>query len=160
MSSHALPPCGKPEASNASSFSAWDSRTQRTRRPGVPSPPPSSSRLTNSAMLACVASRIFDKLSVLGQRGLPCLVVRLLLLKVVGSSPARLAKPDADRWFFAANISMPRQIALCVSIQGRLSPTLHRKSIFSLKTPVIRPILPERSLFRLSRDRLLLARAS
>jgi hypothetical protein len=58
------------------------------------------------------------------------LVVRLLLLNVVGSRPARFAKPEADSWFFAASKSMPRQIALCVSIAGRTSQFPREKYLF------------------------------
>ena len=71
-----------------------------------------------------MASRILDTLSVLGQRDLPCLVVRLLLLNVVGSSPARFASPEAERPLRSARRSMPRQIALCVSMIGAAFPQL------------------------------------
>ena len=44
-----------------------------------------------------VAVIALEMLSVLGQRGRPPLVVRLLRLKVVESRPERLARPEADR---------------------------------------------------------------
>ena len=43
-----------------------------------------------------VTARIFDRLSVEGQRGLPSALMRLLLLNVVGSSPAFFARPDGE----------------------------------------------------------------
>ena len=48
-----------------------------------------------------VAARIFDMLSVLGQRNLPSLDKRLLLLNVVGSSPAFLASRDVEPYSWA-----------------------------------------------------------
>ena len=68
------------------------SGTRRMRadlaRPSAP-----ESRATKSSRLAPVAARILARLSVEGQRSLPLAALRLDLLKVVGSSPASLAKP-------------------------------------------------------------------
>ena len=50
-------------------------------------------------------------LSVLGQRMRPPRERRLLTLKVVASSPARFASPEADRPFLEANASMAFQIS-------------------------------------------------
>src|SRR6185312_5092780 len=71
---------------------------------------------TKSSRLAPVAARIFDTLSVEGQRSFPLAAPRLLLLKVVGSNPASLAKPDGDNPLRAASASIAVQICLCVSI--------------------------------------------
>ena len=59
-------------------------------------------------------------LSVLGQRNLPSRVIRLLLLKVVGSNPAHFASPEGDRPCAVARRSMDRQISECLSM-GRVS---------------------------------------
>jgi hypothetical protein len=50
-----------------------------------------------SSKLAPVASSTLARLSVEGQRGRPSPVTRFDLLNEVGSSPARLASPDAER---------------------------------------------------------------
>ena len=54
--------------------------------------------------------------SVDGQRARPSGVMRLDLLNVVGSSPARLARPEADSPARAASRSIADQIWACVSI--------------------------------------------
>ena len=51
-----------------------------------------------------------------GQRGRPSGVMRLDLLKVVGSSPDFLARPDAVSLARAASRSMAVQIWLCVNM--------------------------------------------
>src|SRR6185312_7553866 len=63
-----------------------------------------------------VAASAFDTDSVEGQRGRPSGVMRLDLLKVVGSRPAFLASPDGDSLARAASRSMAVQIWLCVSM--------------------------------------------
>ena len=57
-----------------------------------------------------VADSDFATDSVEGQRARPSGVMRLDLLKVVGSSPAFLASPEADRPARAASRSMAVQI--------------------------------------------------
>lgn len=54
--------------------------------------------------------------SVDGQRGLPSRVARLDLLKVVESSPARRASPDADKPLDSARRSMARHICECFNM--------------------------------------------
>ena len=63
----------------------------------------------NSPICVPLACRIFEMLSVLGQRSFPSLVIRLLLLNVVGSRPARLAKPEGDipHWLCEAIDGLP-----------------------------------------------------
>jgi hypothetical protein len=63
-----------------------------------------------ASMSVLVASKIFEIDSVEGQRSLPSDEARLDLLKVVGSKPARLAKPEAESPFFAARESIAFQI--------------------------------------------------
>src|SRR5437762_12879074 len=71
---------------------------------------------TKVSMLVPVAASDFATDSVEGQRGRPSGVMRFDLLKVVGSSPAFLAKPDADRPARAASRSTAFQISAWVSI--------------------------------------------
>jgi hypothetical protein len=47
-----------------------------------------------------------------GQRGLPSRFIRLLLLNIVGSSPAARANPEHDKFITAANIDIVSQISL------------------------------------------------
>src|SRR3984957_2565136 len=63
--------------------------------------------------LAPVASKTFATLSVLGHRLRPSGIRRLDGLKVVASSPDRLARPEADNPFSAARVSMARQTSSC-----------------------------------------------
>ena len=56
-----------------------------------------ASRAANSSQLVSAAASAREMLSVDGQRGLPSAAWRLDLLKVVGSSPAARARPDAVR---------------------------------------------------------------
>src|SRR3546814_9938110 len=63
-------------------------------------------RPTNSPSEAPVAFSTLASDSVLGQRCLPSLVMRLLLLKVVGSSPAWRASPEGERLYRAARRSI------------------------------------------------------
>ena len=64
--------------------------------------------------LAPVASCTFARLSVLGQRLRPSGIRRFDGLKVVGSSPDRRARPDADIPCSAASVSKARQISSCL----------------------------------------------
>ena len=66
-----------------------------------------------ASRLAPVASSTFATLSVLGQRARPSGMRRFEGLKVVGSRPERLARPDADRPFSAASVSSARQMSSC-----------------------------------------------
>src|ERR1700689_4898804 len=90
------------------------SGTMRVRDLARPSAPERSP--TKSSGLAPVAVRILAMLSVEGQRSLPLAALRLLLLKVVGSSPASFARPDGDMPLRAASASIARQIWGWVSI--------------------------------------------
>ena len=67
-------------------------------------------------MLTPVADNDLATDSVDGQRALPSGVMRFDLLKVVGSSPARLARPDGDNLARAANRSSALQICAWVSM--------------------------------------------
>src|SRR5437667_595093 len=82
---------------------------------------PSPRYLTNSAKLMLVAPSTLAMLSVDGQRGRPSRAMRLLLLKVVGSRPARRARPEADSLRSAASRSMAFQISGWRSIFRSLS---------------------------------------
>ena len=62
--------------------------------------------LKKSWGVAPVAAIIFAMLLVDGQRGCSYLEIRLLLLKVVGSNPLRLASPEQDKPCSVANNSM------------------------------------------------------
>src|SRR6185437_6098668 len=66
--------------------------------------------------LVLVAARDLATDSVEGQRGRPSGVMRLDLLKVVGSSPAFLASPDGVKPERSARRSRAFQIWLCVSM--------------------------------------------
>ena len=66
-----------------------------------------------ASRLAPVAFSTLATLSVLGQRFRPSGMTRFEGLKVVGSSPERLARPEADRPFSAASVSIARQISSC-----------------------------------------------
>src|SRR5437868_11883080 len=71
---------------------------------------------TKVSMSVAVAASDFATDSVEGQRWRPSGVMRLDLLKVVGSSPARLARPDADSPERAASRSSAFQICAWVSM--------------------------------------------
>src|SRR5262249_44846542 len=68
--------------------------------------------------LSPVTASTLDNDSVLGQRGRPSRVIRLLGLNAVGSKPARRANPEADRPYFAAKRSIPRHTSKCCNILG------------------------------------------
>src|SRR5664280_1029851 len=72
-------------------------------------------RVTKVSTLVPVACSALATDSVDGQRGRPSGVMRLDLLKVVGSRPAFLARPEAVSLARAASRSMAVQIWLCVS---------------------------------------------
>src|SRR6185312_582676 len=74
------------------------------------------SRFMKVATEAPVAARDLATDSVEGQRGRPSGVMRLDLLKVVGSSPAFLARPEGVSLARAASRSRAVQIWLCVSM--------------------------------------------
>src|SRR3546814_13869707 len=97
-------------------------RSLGRRRCGAPDSC-ASTKLTNSLSEAPVAFSTLASDSVLGQRCLPSLVMRLLLLKVVGSSPACRASPEGERLYRAARRSMARQTLWCSSM-GTLSYNL------------------------------------
>ena len=66
--------------------------------------------LKKSLADAPVAASIFEMLHVDGQRGCPKTVIRLLLLKVVGSSPLLFASPEQVIPWSCANSSIACQI--------------------------------------------------
>jgi hypothetical protein len=72
--------------------------------------------VTNVSTLSPVAASDLATDSVEGQRARPSGVMRFDLLKVVGSSPAFLARPEGDSPARAASRSMAVQIWLCVRI--------------------------------------------
>src|SRR6516164_3369547 len=78
----------------------------------------SATRATKSSSPEPVANRTLARLSVEGHRSFPLAEPRLLLLKVVGSSPASLASPEGDMPCRAASSSMARQIWEWVNILG------------------------------------------
>src|SRR5579863_1103810 len=82
-----------------------------------------SMRVTNVSKGVPVAAKALAIDSVEGQRARPCGVTRFDLLKVVASSPARLASPEGDRPARAARRSMADQTCAWVSIR---SPQLPR----------------------------------
>src|SRR5215510_12404590 len=83
----------------------------RGRRRATLSPLRSPIRARKPPSVSFVQVSTLDTLSVLGQRGLPVGLRRLLLLKAVGSRPARRAKPEADNPCLAARRSIARQIS-------------------------------------------------
>ncbi len=110
-----------------------NSRRRRLRRSRSAAPPwPAAARSRRSAgrrPRRCSRWRPATSAtdSVEGQRGRPSGVMRLDLLKVVGSRPAFLARPDAERPARAARRSRAPQICAWVSIADS-SPIGHRKA--------------------------------
>src|SRR5262249_5202683 len=103
-------PTGWPASSNRPRPPAlvyWVSGSERAKATPLRSPMSARKPPRDSP----VAVRHFETLSVLGQRGLPVGLLRLLLLKAVGSRPARRASPDADKPCLAAKRSRARQIS-------------------------------------------------
>src|SRR6185437_1045973 len=84
--------------------------------------PPSVIRLTKVSTLVPVAASDLATDSVDGQRGRPSGVMRLDLLKVVGSRPAFFARPEGVSLARAASRSIAVHIWLCVS-DMRASPS-------------------------------------
>src|SRR5271170_8170433 len=78
--------------------------------------PPWMSPTNVSSVVPVAASALLID-SVDGQRARPCGVMRFDLLNVVGSRPARRAKPEADKPARAARRSMADQTCACVSIR-------------------------------------------
>ena len=72
-----------------------------------------ASGLARAAGLDATTFNKSKRQAVDGHRGLPSTAWRLDLLKVVASSPAARAKPDAVSPRFAASASMARQTSLC-----------------------------------------------
>ena len=70
--------------------------------------------LVKSWILAPVDDKILEILFVDGHLGCPSLDQRLLLLKVVGSSPLHFAKPEQDIPCSVAKCSIARQTSSCV----------------------------------------------
>src|SRR5687767_13838641 len=81
-------------------------------------------------MLVPVAPSDFATDSVDGQRGRPSGVMRLDLLKVVGSRPAFFARPEAESPLRAASRSSADQIWAWVSIVRVLRPAGPRGRTF------------------------------
>src|SRR5262245_40275559 len=73
---------------------------------------------TNDSIFVPVAASAFEIDSVDGQRARPSAVMRLDRLNVVGSSPALLASPEAERPQRAARRSRAVQICAWVSMSG------------------------------------------
>ena len=92
-------------------------RPRRSRSAAPPAPRRSQSAIsdTKDSTLTPVAASDLATNSVEGQRARPSGVMRFDLLKVVGSSPARLASPDGDSLARAASRSIAVQIWVCVS---------------------------------------------
>src|SRR5262249_41272904 len=80
--------------------------------------PASSIICTKAPMLVPVAASALASDSVEGQRGRPSRVMRFDLLKVVGSRPDFLARPDGDSPAAAARRSRADQTWAWVSMTG------------------------------------------
>src|SRR5262249_39053287 len=104
-------PTGKPCSSKKPSAPARAMPTTGTARPAPPARPARSA--ANSSQLVSAAASARAMLSVEGQRSRPSGLWRFDLLKVVGSSPAARASPDAESPRRAANASIARQMWLC-----------------------------------------------
>src|SRR5580704_3916539 len=74
--------------------------------------------------------------SVDGQRARPAAVMRFDLLKVVGSRPDALARPEADNLLSFANSSIADQTCACVSIRTPLSRPKHRNYCLRAQGPI------------------------
>src|SRR5271167_3183516 len=90
-----------------------------------------SSRKASIGVAVAVSALAID--SVEGQRARPSAVMRFDLLNVVGSSPARLARPDGDKPDRLASPSIADQICACVSIQW--PPRGDRLGIITCRRP-------------------------
>ena len=100
-----------------------------------------------------VASRILAMLSVDGQRGRPSAATRLDLLKVVGSSPARRASPEALRPLALGkpidrrpDAGMGQHVE---PLRAAGPPTMiwDRNKYLPVLTPACRPVQTRRALF-------------
>src|SRR5690606_21469465 len=78
--------------------------------------PASRTSSRNSSRLSPVACMILASDAVEGQRGRPLAERRFDLLKAVESSPARLARPEADSEWRDASASMAAQTWSCESM--------------------------------------------
>src|SRR3981081_770620 len=107
-------PSGNPRPSKERGSPAWAKPIIGTVRAGPRTAAPI--RATNWSTVVLVAARHFATDSVDGQRCRWSGVTRLDLLKVVGSRPARLARPEGDVPARAASASMASQICVWVSM--------------------------------------------
>src|SRR3954454_24576201 len=123
---------GKPDSSKAPLAPASAKPSSGTEWPPPASSPTSLAKVSIEEFAAASAFAID---SVEGQRSRPSEVTRLDLLKVVGSSPARLARPDGDKPARAASRCTPDLVVsehpLCFGLpdHGRSSPSQLRKTI-------------------------------
>src|SRR5690606_31214725 len=94
-------PKGKPASSKKPPAPAWAKPIRGTvgvlALSGRADPACAFTSATNSSKEEPVASMIFERDSVDGQRGRPSAEQRLDLLKAVESSPALRARPDGER---------------------------------------------------------------
>src|ERR1700733_11621168 len=120
----------------------------------VAGPPPELINSTKISTGVPVAVSALAMDSVDGQRARPEAVMRLDLLKVVGSSPARRAKPEADSPARAARRSTADQTCAWVSMTTprrlppgapRLNPRRHDRNILAQPST---PQHPEERLYR------------
>src|SRR3981081_2511081 len=107
-------PSGNPRPSKERGSPAWAKPIIGTVRAGPRTAAPI--RATNWSTVVLVAARHFATDSVDGQRCRWSGVTRLDLLKVVGSRPARLARPEGEVPARAASASMASQICVWVSM--------------------------------------------
>src|SRR6185436_9363674 len=98
----------------------------------VEAPPRSVISDTNVSTVVLVACSDLATDSVEGQRGRPSGVIRFDLLNVVGSSPAALARPEADFPDRAASRSMAFQMSEWVSIERCATAVLPCQSVARL----------------------------
>src|ERR1700733_9087459 len=87
-------------------------------------------------MLVPVAASALLIDSVEGQRARPDAVTRLDLLNVVGSRPARRARPDAESPARAARRSIADQTCVCVSIGTPYNPPHDRNYCLRAQGPI------------------------
>src|SRR5258706_9888717 len=118
-------------------------------RRGSPAAGWPSIRLTNCASEAPVAASTLARLSVEGQRSLPSRVTRLDLLNVVGSRPARRARPEAVNPLSEASRSSARQMSLWRSMAGWWGTGL--PTVTRTKFPPNSPPQAERSDYALNK---------
>ena len=86
-----------------------------------------------SSNFECVASSILAMLFVDGHRGCPYFDQRLLLLKVVGSSPLYFASAEQDIFLSLAKQSIAYHTSLCViCLYSLLIKLLSRLGMYAL----------------------------